>query len=397
MRVFLGVSGQAGQPMALARGLRALGVDASAVCVSSGAFDYECDEPLRLRHDRDHEGVAAWLDANLHRFDVFHFHSRPFLIQSGELRFPSMLDLLMLKAARKAVLFHYRGTEIRFQEAFRQANPHHFCDDDPGGLFARIGDHTKATHLAFVRAVADRILVTDPEIAAYVGEGAMVVPRAIDMDAWPDVGVAENEHPDGPLICHAPSRRGLKGTDSLLAALEQLKAEGVRFRLDLIEGVPNQQARERLMQADLVVDQLRIGWYGVLAVEAMALGKPVVAYLREDLIAAAPAGLPVVSASPDTVADCLRGLLTDAARRRDLARQSRAFCAGYHANTVVARQLADIYRDALATPAPLNVTGAFRLLDHQVALERRMAVEQALRARSLGALWRRLRRALSLQ
>ena len=30
-------------------------------------------------------------------------------------------------------------------------------------------------------------------------------------------------------------------------------------------------------QADLVVDQVLIGWYGALAVETMAMGKPVIA------------------------------------------------------------------------------------------------------------------------
>lgn len=397
MRVLQGVSGQAGQPMALARGLRAIGIDAQSVCVSTGAFEYACDERLTLRHDRDHHGVAAWMDQALDRFDVFHFHSRPFLIQSGELRFPSLLDLLMLKAAGKAVVFHYRGTEIRFREAFRAANPHHFCDDDPGGLFARIGDDTKAAHLSFVRAVADRILVTDPEIAGYVGDDAITVPRAIDLDSWPDVGVAADPPPEGPLICHAPSRRGLKGTDALLAALDRLKAESVPFRLDLIENVTNDQTRERLMRADVVVDQLRIGWYGVLAVEAMALGKPVVAYLRDDLAAQAPPGLPVVSASPDTVADRLRDLLTDGALRHRLAAEGRAFCQAYHGNIAVARQLAGIYQDALDRPKRPNIAGAFRLLDHQIALERRMAVDQALGARSLGAVLRRVRRALSLK
>lgn len=395
MRVLQGVSGQAGQPMALARGLRAIGIDAQSICVSAGAFQYDCDIRLKLRHDRDHATVAEWLDEAVERFDVFHFHSRPFLIQSGELRFPSLLDLLMLKAAGKIVVFHYRGTEIRFREAFRQANPHHFCDTDPGGLFARIGDETKAAHLDFVRSVADRILVTDPEIAGYVGGEAMIVPRAIDLDTWPYVGAVDSA--EAPLICHAPSRRGVKGTDILLGALDRLKAAGVPFRLDLIEGVPNHEARQRLMRADVVVDQLQIGWYGVMAVEAMALGKPVVAYLRDDLVPQAPPGLPVVTASPETVGDQLRALLSDAQRRRELGARGRAFCEGYHGNSVVAGRLTDIYREALAAPARPKIAGAFRLLEHQIALERQMAVDQVLRARSLGAVWRRLRRALALQ
>ena len=42
------------------------------------------------------------------------------------------------------------------------------------------------------------------------------------------------------------------------------------------------EALGRLAAADLVVDQLVLGWYGAVAVEAMALGRPVLAYIRED-------------------------------------------------------------------------------------------------------------------
>jgi predicted Zn-dependent protease with MMP-like domain len=35
-------------------------------------------------------------------------------------------------------------------------------------------------------------------------------------------------------------------------------------------------------QADLVIDQLLVGWYGSVAVEAMKMGKPVAVYIREE-------------------------------------------------------------------------------------------------------------------
>jgi hypothetical protein len=43
----------------------------------------------------------------------------------------------------------------------------------------------------------------------------------------------------------------------------------------------NEAARRIYEKADLLVDQLLAGWYGGVAVEFMALGKPVVCYLRE--------------------------------------------------------------------------------------------------------------------
>src|SRR6476620_1269121 len=82
-------------------------------------------------------------------------------------------------------------------------------------------------------------------------------------------------------IAHAPSKRAVKGTEAVLAAVESLRAKGAPVELDLIEGVPNADARLRYAAADVGVDQLRIGCYGMFAIESMALGKPIVVHLDE--------------------------------------------------------------------------------------------------------------------
>src|SRR5256885_16359550 len=86
-------------------------------------------------------------------------------------------------------------------------------------------------------------------------------------------------------IAHAPSKRAVKGRDDVLAAVDSLRARGAPVELDLIEGVPNREARLRYAAADVVIDQLRVGWYGMLAIESMALAKPVVVYLDDEAAA----------------------------------------------------------------------------------------------------------------
>src|SRR5256885_9029967 len=58
-------------------------------------------------------------------------------------------------------------------------------------------------------------------------------------------------------IAHAPSKRAVKGTADVLAAVDSLRARGAPVELDLIEGVPNREARLRYAAADVVIDQLR--------------------------------------------------------------------------------------------------------------------------------------------
>jgi glycosyltransferase involved in cell wall biosynthesis len=125
------------------------------------------------------------------------------------------------------------------------------------------------------------------------------------------------------------------------------------LELRLVEGLPRVQARKYYEQADLVVDQVLVGWYGGLAVEAMALGKPVVAFIREDDLGFAPEAmrhdLPIISASPDTLAATLREWLTvRRAELVELGRRSRAFVERWHDPERIAERLKRDYEAILA-------------------------------------------------
>ena len=84
-----------------------------------------------------------------------------------------------------------------------------------------------------------------------------------------------------------------------------LRAEGLPVRLDLHETLTRSQVLERVRDADIVVDQLVMGWYGGFSVEATALAKPVVCFIDEDGNLFGES-LPVVRATPATVTDVLR-------------------------------------------------------------------------------------------
>ncbi len=147
-------------------------------------------------------------------------------------------------------------------------------------------------------------------------------------------------------IFHAPNHRHLKGTAHIIEACEQLRQEGVPIELCLVEGLRNDAALEAYRAAHLVVDQLLIGGYGLFAVEAMALGKPVVCYMREDAIAANPGWdeCPIISAKPDTIMQTLRMLAADPARLAELGHASRAYVEKYHSYSYIGGLYDSIYR-----------------------------------------------------
>ena len=145
-----------------------------------------------------------------------------------------------------------------------------------------------------------------------------------------------------PLVVHAPSNREKKGTAHVIEACAQLPVE-----LEIVEGVPHTEARDLYARADIVVDQLNAGWHGVFALEAMALGKPVISHLKPDVVEASAAGygvrVPIVPATKETLVAALRPLVEDAALRRELGAASRAYVEQVHDIDRVADRLIDIY------------------------------------------------------
>ena len=185
---------------------------------------------------------------------------------------------------------------------------------------------------------ADAQIVGSYDAIRWVPE-AFVVPPGLDLR--PYVPHPPSDSPR-PLLVHAPSNRAKKGTQQIIEACAQLPVE-----LDLVEGVPHEQARERYARADIVVDQLGAGWHGVFAIEAMALGKPVLAHLNPDVVERSAEAfgvrVPIVPATGETLADALRPLIASPALRREIGAAGRAYVERVHDIDRVADGLLDIY------------------------------------------------------
>ena len=151
------------------------------------------------------------------------------------------------------------------------------------------------------------------------------------------------------MILHAPSSRRRKGTEHVVAACEGLDAD-----LEIVEGLPHDEAFERYRNADIVVDQLNAGWYGVFAIECLALGKPVVTFLLDEAVRrteeAYGVEVPLRSATAETLRETLRPLVADAALRRQLGAASRAYAERLHDIDQIAGQLVELYERVRATP-----------------------------------------------
>lgn len=143
---------------------------------------------------------------------------------------------------------------------------------------------------------------------------------------------------DVPKIVHAPSKKWLKGTDVILNALETLKTEGIQFELRLLDGVPNDQVIDELIDADVLIDELYYPLHGKLSLEGLACGCAVVNGDREDY-EPFPAQRPFLYTNPDNIIEQLRLLLTDKNKRIGLALEGAPYVKLYHDHVRVAQRV----------------------------------------------------------
>ena len=157
-------------------------------------------------------------------------------------------------------------------------------------------------------------------------------------------------------VLHAPNHRHVKGSVYLERAIEALREEGLRVRLELIEGRPNQEVRRAMAECDIVADQVLAG-YAMFAIEGMAMGKPVLANLDsipdELRDTEAMRACPIVDTDPERLRADLRALVLDEARRRELGRAGREFVLRYHSYEAVAEVWETIFTHVWrGTPPP---------------------------------------------
>ena len=295
----------AGVPWANVQALRRRGVDARLVVFERYKLHPEADWSLDRPRGFLRRQAVQWraLAGLLPRTDIFHFYFGLTLV-------PKSMQFPILRATGKKAVYHFLGSDIRGKTS---------------------------EQLAYGRR-ADAQIVGSYDAARWVPE-AEVVPPGIDLSALAPVPPSDSRR---PVVVHAPSNRAKKGTAEVIAACEQLDVD-----LEIVEGLHHDEARRRYERADIVVDQLRAGWYGLFAIEAMALGKPVVSFLHEEAVRrteeAFGVRVPIVRATAETLADVLRPLIDSPEERRRLGAESRTYVEQVHDLHRVADRLLDIY------------------------------------------------------
>lgn len=257
--------------------------------------------------------------------------------------FMCFIEIFLLKILGRKIIIIYQGDDARrkrycvknFEITFAQ-----FVDNNYYDTFS---DFAKWLSVWIYNFGCHKIYSVNPDLLHVLPKRARFLPycNVVISNVRPSF---PRKHNNVLRVGHAPTNRLVKGTQFFLNAVAILQRQGYSIEIVLIENVSNVEALRLLRSVDVVFDQLFVGWYGGVAVEAMSLGKPVVCYLRESDFKFLPeqlvADLPVINANSDSIATKLQWLAD--MPKEELTKMgvaSRKFAQKWHSPNVVVNSI----------------------------------------------------------
>ncbi|MGO1489014.1 MAG: glycosyltransferase family 4 protein [Arachnia sp.] len=235
----------------------------------------------------------------------------------------------------QALVFH--GSDIR--------NPRVHAALELDSPFRDPEDELTATLQSQVDALTPHVIafdgpifVTTNDLLDYLPEASWL-PVVVDPDVWCS-DIQPMTRAGAPKVFHAPSRGSMKGSDDVDQICLRLQAEG-RIRYIREEGLTREKMLERMMDCDIVVDQLRLGDYGITAVEAMSGGKIVIGHVADRVRNRIDGDVPIVEASWHNLREVLEVVLENPERISELSQAGRDYARRWHDGRASAAVLAE--------------------------------------------------------
>lgn len=344
-RVVIGAENSAGQGHAWAAALTDCipGVSAASFAVDRGSpFGHPVDRSIPapiFAWSRD------WQRAHREQLLAEATHvliegGRPIL--AGGMRGSVRADARLLLRRGIGVAYLWHGSDIRAPEAHAARFPH-------SPFRAGLWEATPALRArtarsrALLKAVPAPSFVSTPDLLRDLPDAAWL-PVVVDPHRW-TVRTAPLAHGARPVVVHAPSRSIVKGSDLIDPVLTSLHEEGV-IEYRRLEAVPHAEMPGQYATADIVIDQVRLDLYGVLACEAMAAGRIVVSAVSDEMSAAVDQQtgreLPITATDADQLGACIRAICDDPTAALARAAAGPDFVREVHDGRRSARVIADV-------------------------------------------------------
>lgn len=274
--------------------------------------------------------------------DVIHVFS-DFFIPS---RLQSFVYKRIFKRKSTKYFITFTGSDVRIPEIELEQNPFfkyaYFHPNYEGRGF-----ETQQQSLALQKKFSELgfNLVSNPEVEPFIQPSFF---KKKIINCHPSVNnkksLKEKKDRSRFVIIHAPSNYYAKGTNYVLDAIrivEEKLADKFEFRL--LTNITNDQFQEELLNADLLIDQLIWGWYGVATQQALEYGTAVIAYLEEAKLKMVDS-CPIVNATINSLPVVLENFITSGIKE-SFEKENMAYYIKHHSPVSVVNNAVRFYKE----------------------------------------------------
>lgn len=335
MRIFLGPESIAGVEWELRKGLSKLGVDAQVVLNYSNTFSYPADE-IYGGTNFFRRRLSGFLNIKrfVKEFDTFIFSFDVTIL-------PFRLDIPLLKFKNKKLIMIFHGSEIR-------CNPlvlnNQLDKSECSYCWNKCNIEKKINRAKYWGQNGDLIFVGVSKTALFdhfsIPYELLILP--CDLSHWKPFHKNVKKDENKLLIIHAPSNKKTKGTSHITKAISNLKSK-YDFEFKLIENMANNEVRDWINSADIVIDQIARGWYGMFSIESMAMEKPTCCYIDPIFLREFPqfSELPLHNINPSNIENRIEELIISPDLRKELGKKGRTYVENIHDSEKVCKNVYD--------------------------------------------------------
>ena len=365
-----------GHPAVLSRFERELGVQSTSVSEYSNPFAVQSDTILfsndksllvneisRLKfmfssffhsgviHLNNGRFITPYFGDNIHpREKAYSFYTRKLIRLMSRLLIVVESSMSRMRNNQKCIFLTFQGSDARETKCFMEKH-------QKSGLADEIVCRSGKTNLSIRRkkrllaGIADKIYSLNPDLLEVLPKEAEFLPYLTE--ATLHTKIIPIKPKSEFVIGHAPTHRITKGTDQIIGAVNRLRVTGYKVRLELIEGLEKAAALKKYQEIDLFIDQIVGGWYGVVSLEVMALGKPIICFVKGKGLRFVPPqmlrDLPIINADEITLEEkILEVMKMDSVQKGNLAERGIRFLQKWHDPRKIAERVVADYREVLS-------------------------------------------------
>ena len=211
-------------------------------------------------------------------YDVYHFNYGTSLLDFYFIGLP-LLDFPFYKG-KKIITFNGSDARGWAFPIYKDSTAQFLDDAYKSDRLIQIKRFFHFTKFRKIESIADHIFAVNPDLLRFLPKGSTFLPYLISN--WYSIHRIPFILNKKIKIVHSPTNRKLKGSDFIIKAINKLCSEFSNVEFVLVENLKHEDALEVYKTADIVIDQVLIGWYGGFGVEVMKMGKPLAVFIREE-------------------------------------------------------------------------------------------------------------------